>query len=305
MEPPRHTPVMAAEAIEWIAAGPGKVIVDCTAGLGGHTKLIAGAVGESGRVIALDRDAQSLEMARRNVGELESRIRFHHGEFSNLRAALDAAGVESVDAVLADLGTSVYQLTDPERGLSILADGPLDMRLDQSTGQTAADLVNQCAETALADLIYEFGEERRARKLARAIVRGRPFRSTRELAACVESVLPRTGKLHPATRVFMALRIAVNGEMEELDALLDIAPRMIRPGGRFVVIAFHSLEDRKVKHSFRALEQAGVATVLTKHPLVAGEEEVRRNPPSRSAKLRALEMTPRINKKKQKYSERG
>lgn len=302
---PRHTPVMAAEAIEWIAAGPGKVLVDCTCGLGGHTKLLAGLVGDSGRVISMDRDAQSLEMARTNVGELESRIRFHHGEFSNLGAALVAAGVESVDGVLADLGTSYFQLTDPSRGLSVLADGPLDMRLDQSTGVTAADLVNECAETALADLIYEFGEERRARKLARAIVRGRPFRSTRELAACVESVLPRTGKLHPATRVFMALRIAVNREMEELDALLHAAPGLIKRGGRFVVISFHSLEDRKVKHSFRELQQAGRATVLTKHPLTASEEEVRGNPPSRSAKLRALEMTPRVKDKKQKYAERG
>jgi 16S rRNA (cytosine1402-N4)-methyltransferase len=195
-----------------------------------------------------------------------------------------------VDGVLADLGVSRFQLTDAARGFSILAEGPLDMRMDQTKGTTAADLVNYTAEKALADLIYQLGEERRARKIARAIVRARPIRSTRHLADVVERAVPRTGRLHPATQTFMALRTAVNDEPGELDRLLETAPERVKANGRVVVISFMSLEDRKVKNRFRDLEREGRAKVLTKHPLRPTEGEVRANPASRSAKLRALEM---------------
>jgi 16S rRNA (cytosine1402-N4)-methyltransferase len=284
-----HFPVMAEEAISLLAIRPGGIYVDATAGLGGHTALIAERL-DTGVVIANDRDRQSLEMARANTAQFAARIRFHHGAFADLPAAAREAGFEKVDGLLADLGVSRYQLTAPERGFTFLADGPLDMRMDQTTGMTAADLVNHTAEKALADLIFQYGEERRARKVARAIVRARPIRSTLHLADVVERAVPRTGRLHPATRTFMALRMAVNDEPGELDRLLEIAPGLLRGGGRMVVISFMSIDDRKVKEKFRELGRAGRASILTKHPLQPGEQEVVQNPASRSAKLRALEM---------------
>jgi 16S rRNA (cytosine1402-N4)-methyltransferase len=188
------------------------------------------------------------------------------------------------------LGVSRFQLTDPERGFSFQAEGPADMRMDQTRGVTAAELLNHSAEKAIADWLYQLGEERRARKIAGAIVRARPIRSTLHLAGVVERASPRTGPLHPATRTFMALRMVVNREQEELDALLNAAPRMVKPGGRIVIISFMSLEDRKVKESFRELKRTGRALILTKKPLTPSRQEVRENPPSRSAKLRAVEI---------------
>jgi 16S rRNA (cytosine1402-N4)-methyltransferase len=228
-------------------------------------------------------------MARRNTAEWAGRICFHYGGFGTLAEAVAEAGFEKVDGLLADLGVSRYQLTAPERGFSLMADGPLDMRMDQSTGMTAGDLVNYTAEKALADLIFQLGEERRARKVARAIVRARPIRSTLHLAGVVERAVPRTGHLHPATRTFMALRMAVNDEPGELDRLLEIGPELLKRGGRMVVISFMSIDDRKVKQKFKALAQEGRGAILTKHPLQPSEEETLRNPASRSAKLRALE----------------
>ena len=216
-------------------------------------------------------------------------MRFHQGPFSRIAEAVAEAGFRKVDGLLADLGVSRYQLTAPERGFSFLTDGPLDMRMDRSTGMTAAELVNHTAEKALADLIFEFGEERRARKVARALVRARPIRSTLHLAGVVERAVPRTGRLHPATRTFMALRMAVNDEPGELDRLLEIGPELLKRGGRMLVISFMSTDDRKVKQKFRALAREGRATILTKHPLQPSEEETLENPASRSAKLRALE----------------
>ena len=284
-----HIPVMPEEALSMLAIRPEGVYLDATAGLGGHTGMIAQRL-TTGLVIANDQDAESLEMARRNTAEWAERIRFHHGPFATLPGALAEAGFAKADGLLADLGVSRYQLTEPERGFSFLTDGPLDMRMDRSTGMTAADLVNYTAEKALADLIYQLGEERRARKVARAIVRARAIRSTLHLADVVERAVPRTGRLHPATKTFMALRMAVNDEQGELDRLLEIGPVLLNAGGRMVVIAFMSIDDRKVKQKFRALGTEGRAAVLTKHPLQPGEEEVARNPASRSAKLRALEM---------------
>jgi 16S rRNA (cytosine1402-N4)-methyltransferase len=285
-----HVPVMSVEALEHLAVRPEGFYIDATAGLGGHTAQIAQRL-TSGLVLANDRDAESLGAARANTAAWADRIRYHHGSFGELPEAAAELGREKVDGLLADLGVSRYQLTEPSRGFSFLSDGPLDMRMDQSQGVTAADLVNYNAEKAIADLIFQLGEERRARKIARAIVRARPIRSTLHLAGVVERAVPRTGPLHPATRTFMALRMAVNDELGELDRLLEGGPELLRGGGRMVVIAFHSLEDRKVKQRFRSLAREGRAVLLTKRPLQPGDQEIGENPASRSAKLRALEMT--------------
>jgi len=279
----QHYPVMLAESLEYLAVKPDGRYLDCTAGLGGHTAAIAALLTGGGKLISNDRDAQSLEMARVNAAEWADRIEFQQASFSELAE-------QDLDGLIADLGVSRYQLTGPERGFSFQAEGPLDMRMDRSHGATAAELLNHSAEKAIAGWLHQYGEERRARKIAGAIVRARPIRSTLHLAGVVERAAPRTGPLHPATRTFMALRIVVNREQEELDALLKAAPDMVKPGGRIVVISFMSLEDRKVKESFRELKRTGRASILTKKPLVPGEQETRINPPSRSAKLRAVEI---------------
>ena len=284
----QHIPVMPEETLSLLSVRPEGVYLDATTGLGGHTAMIAARL-TTGTVIANDRDAASLEMARQNTAEWADRIRFHHGSFASLPEAIAEAGFDKVDGLLADLGVSRYQLTAPDRGFSFMADGPLDMRMDQSTDMTAADLVNHYNEKTLADLIFQLGEERGARKVARAIVRARPIRSTLHLADVVSRAVHRTGHLHPATKTFMALRMAVNDETGELDRLLRIGPDLLRSGGRMVVISFMSLDDRKVKQHFRELGRQGLATILTKHPLQPGERETAHNPASRSAKLRGLE----------------
>jgi 16S rRNA (cytosine1402-N4)-methyltransferase len=280
---------MVAECLEYLAVRPDGIYLDATAGLGGHTAAIAKRL-RSGLVIANDRDAESLEMAKRNTIEWADQIRYHHGSFSELGSALTAFGVKRVDGLLADLGVSRYQLTEPERGFSMMAEGPLDMRMDRSQGSTASEIVNFTSEKELADLIYRFGEERRSRKISRAIVRARPIHTTAHLARVIEQAVPRTSKLHPATQTFMALRMAVNDEQGELDRLLEIAPDLVKSGGRMVILTFMSLEDRKVKQSLQALARAGRAVTLTKHVIRPALEETRDNPPSRSAKLRAVEM---------------
>lgn len=280
---------MVDECLEYLAVRPDGIYLDATAGLGGHTAAIAKHL-RSGLVIANDRDAESLEMAKSNTIEWANRIRYHHGSFSDLGSALRAFGVERVDGLLADLGVSRYQLTEPERGFSLMAEGPLDMRMDRSQGRTAGELVNFTSEKELADLIYQLGEERRSRKISRAIVRARPIHTTAHLARVIEQAVPRTSKLHPATQTFMALRMAVNDEQGELDRLLEIAPDLVKSGGRMVILTFMSLEDRKVKQSLQALARAGRAITLTKHVIRPAPEETRDNPPSRSAKLRAVEM---------------
>src|SRR4051812_17514981 len=284
-----HVPVMPVEATDLLAIRPEGVYLDCTAGLGGHTALIAQRL-TSGFVIANDRDALSLELARTNTAQWKDRICFHLGAFGSLAEAVEQAGFDKVDGLLADTGVSRYQLTSAARGFSFMADGPLDMRMDQTGSGTAADLVNHTDEKTLADLIFQLGEERRARRIARAIVRARPLRSTLHLADVVERAVPRTGRLHPATKTFMALRMAVNDEPRELARLLEIGPGLLKSGGRMVVISFMSSDDRMVKEKFKELGQTKQATILTKHPLQPSEEESFNNPASRSAKLRALEM---------------
>ncbi len=220
---------------------------------------------------------------------LAGRIRYFHGPFSKMPDALERNGVKLLDGVLADLGVSRYQLSDAGRGFSLMADGPLDMRMDRSQGLTAADFVNELPEKALADLIYQLGEERRSRRISRAIVRARPISTTGRLAQVVETVVPRTGRIHPATQTFMALRLKVNGEMEELGELLRMVPERLRSRGRFVVLTFMSTEDRLVKRAFQAQAREGKATILTKHVVRPGKDEILENAASRGAKLRALE----------------
>ena len=280
---------MLGECLEYLAIRPDGIFLDATAGLGGHSGAIAARL-STGFVIANDRDAESLALAKENTVGQANRIRYHHGSFADLPQALAAYGVKQVDGLLADLGVSRYQLTEGERGFSLMADGFLDMRMDRSQEQTAADIVNYESEKQLADLIFQLGEERRSRRIARAIVRARPIKTTGQLAKLIESAVPRTGKLHPATQTFMALRIAVNQENEELDALLAVIPTLVKPGGRVVLLTFMSLEDRKVKQSFQALQKDGRVNILTRHVVRPAEEEVQANPPSRSAKLRAVEI---------------
>jgi 16S rRNA (cytosine1402-N4)-methyltransferase len=284
-----HRPVMLAETLDWLDVRPEGVYLDVTAGLGGHTRAIAGRL-TAGSVVASDRDADSLALARVNAAEHSARIRFLQARFSELPARLNELGIPRVDGLLADLGVSRYQLTDSERGFSLSADGPLDARMDRSQGPTAAELVNSTPEKQLADLIYQLGEERRSRRIARAIVQARPIQTTLQLAGVVERAVPRRGRLHPATQTFMALRIAVNQEQEELDSLLAALPSLVASGGRVVFLTFMSLEDRKVKHALQALAREGRARILTRHVIRPSDEEVRDNPPSRSAKLRAVEM---------------
>ena len=283
---------MLNECLEYLALKPDGVYLDATAGLGGHTGAIARRLqemGGRGRVLACDRDLESLELAKANTQDVSSRIRFYQSLFSRLGERLTAEGVSQLDGLLADLGVSRYQLTEGGRGFSLMADGPLDMRMGRDMPGTAADIVNFESEKQLADLIYRLGDERRSRRIARAIVRARPLQTTGQLAKLIEGVVPRTEKIHPATRTFMALRIAVNREMEELDALLASIPGLLKPGGRAVIVTFMSLEDRKVKQSFQAMAQTGRARLLTRHVVRPAEAEIRNNPPSRSAKLRAVE----------------
>ena len=284
-----HVPVMLPEALEYLALRSDGIYIDVTAGLGGHTGAIAQRL-TTGKVLSLDRDAESMEMARANVGPLIERIEFRQARFSELPRAAAEAGITGADGLLADLGVSRFQLTTPERGFSLMASGPVDMRMDRSAGSTAGEIVNTVDEKSLANLIFEYAEERRSRQIARAIVRARPIRDTAHLASVIESAVPRTGPIHPATRTFMALRLVVNEELDELGSLLENAPKLVRPGGRIVVITFMSLEDRKVKQSFQELAREGRARILTKHVVRPSETEGRDNAPSRSAKLRAVEM---------------
>lgn len=279
---------MTGPVLEYLAVRPDGVYIDATAGLGGHTGAMAARLA-TGVVFASDRDAESLERAKANTRQWASRIRFSHGPFSTLEQRFRQSQLAPAAGLLADLGVSRYQLTDAERGFSLQADGPLDMRMDRSQGETAADLVNHMPEKALADLIFQLGEERRSRQIARAIVRARPIRSTLHLAGVVEQAAPRTGRIHPATRTFMALRLRVNRELEELEALLEAAPRLVASGGRVVVLTFMSLEDRIVKQRFQQFSREGTVRLLTRHVVKPAEAEVEANPSARSAKLRAFE----------------
>jgi 16S rRNA (cytosine1402-N4)-methyltransferase len=291
----QHVPVLLDEALQYLNVRPGGVYVDATLGLAGHSSAIAKRLGAKGRLICFDRDPQAMEAARARLEEVRAEIGSEMPEvIFEPRAFSEASSLikpGSLDGLLADFGVSSLQLDEAHRGFSFRSDGPLDMRMDTRSGETAEQVVNQEDENELADLIYEFGEERRSRRIARAIVRARPITTTAELARVVSAAAPsmKGDKIHPATRTFQALRIRVNDELGEIRTLLESAPSLLKPGGRLVLISFHSLEDRLVKDAFREAGRDKVFEVLTKKPVVAGEQEELRNPRARSAKMRAAE----------------
>jgi 16S rRNA (cytosine1402-N4)-methyltransferase len=289
-----HLPVMTAEVLQHLRPDQGGLFVDCTVGLGGHARALleAGAT----RVIGIDRDLDALARAAETLAPWADRVELVHADYRAITDVLDARQVPTMDGALADLGVSSMQFDAPGRGFSFQRDEPLDMRMDRSQGETAADFVARATEVELADTIFQYGEERFSRRIARALVETRrdtPVATTSQLAAIIRRSIPRRGylRIDPATRTFQALRIWVNRELEGLDRFLEAAASRLRAGARLAVITFHSLEDRIVKHTLRALEhrETALVKVLTKKPLVPAEDEVRRNPRARSAKLRVAE----------------
>ena len=302
-----HVPVLLKEAIDFLAVQRGGTYLDATVGLGGHSCEIAKRLGAPGHLIGFDKDPKALEVASRwllvasQTGDQQlttsdqrlatsewPTVTLLHASFAEVAERVAPA---SLDGLLADLGVSSLQLEDAARGFSFQAESPLDMRMNPVSGETAEQVVNHLDERELADVIYEFGEERRSRRIARAIVRSRPILTTRQLVAVISAAARpmKHERIHPATRTFQALRIYVNRELDDLKALLEAAPRVLKPGGRLVVISFHSLEDRIVKDAMREGAKQGLYRLLTKKPVTATEEEIDRNPRSRSAKLRAAE----------------
>ena len=301
MEKPQHVPVLLEESLEYLHVKPGAVFVDTTLGFAGHAMEIVRRLGREGKLIAFDRDPETMAKAQARISELAEElgpempaVEFVNRPFSEIA---DVIAPGTLDGLLADFGVSSMQLDEAQRGFSFRAEGPLDMRMDPRGGLTAEQVVNQADEEDLANLIYEFGEERRSRRIARAIVRARPITTTAELARVVSAVAPpikksergygNSSQIHPATKTFQALRIRVNDELQEIQSLLKSAGSLLKPGGRLVMISFHSLEDRLVKDALREGAKAGQFEVLTKKPVVAKEQEALRNPRSRSAKMRA------------------
>ena len=314
--PVGHVPVLLKEAIDFLAVQRGGTYLDATVGLGGHSCEIAKRLGAPGHLIGFDKDPAALALAQENIAPVASPQSSVASEPDSARPTTDdrrpadewptvtlihasfaevgeRVAPQSLDGLLADLGVSSLQLDDPERGFSFQADGPLDMRMNPMSGRTAEQVVNHLDERELADVIYEFGEERRSRRIARALVRSRPIQTTKQLVDVVSAAARPMNmaerRIHPATRTFQALRIFVNRELDDLKALLEAAPRVLKPGGRLVVISFHSLEDRIVKDATRDGAKQGLYRLLTKKPVTASEEEIDRNPRSRSAKMRAAE----------------
>ena len=301
MEVSRHIPVMAEEVLFWLNQESTKLYLDCTVGYSGHAERILEAKGSGSRLIGLDRDAAAISASRERLARFGDRVLLLHGHFVDLKQHLAVSGIRQVDGILFDLGVSSPQLEDPARGFSFEEDSLLDMRMDQSMSGTAADLINRWPEAQLADTIFQFGGERFSRRIARAIVHMRerhPLTTTKELVSVIEGAVPanyRHGRIHCATRTFQAFRIAVNQELDCLEPALRDAVDALSPGGRLCVISFHSLEDRIVKRTFRALSGKDNPSliVLTKKPQVPTREELHRNPRSRSAKLRAAQRVAR------------
>ena len=292
-----HIPVLSREVVEWLVIRPEGIYVDATAGSGGHTRAILERL-TTGRLIAFDRDPWAIEIAREQLRAYQDKLMFVQENFTNLPVFLRQLGLTGVDGIVADLGLSQMQIDAPERGFSLKAAGPLDMRMDPREPLTAEEIVNRWSERELAHLIYQLGEERRSQRIARAVVRARPVRNTVQLATLIEACLGGrrraasrvTGtRIHPATRTFQALRMTVNRELESLEQFLRNAPSCLAAGGRLVVISFHSLEDRLVKQSFQSWNREGRMRNLTRHVVRPGAEEVHANPRSRSARLRAAE----------------
>ena len=287
---PPHTPVMLREVLEWLRVKPDGTYIDATLGAGGHAEAIAGKL-TSGRLIGLDRDARALAMAQERLKIFGTKVTVVEAPFSRIAEVARELGIPPADGVLADLGVSSMQLDQAARGFSFREAGPLDMRMNAEDELTADEIVNRWPERELADLLYREADEHDSRRIARAIVRARPIRDTAHLATTVAGVRRQWGRqrLHPATKTFLALRIAVNRELEELGQFLLRAPATLASGGRWVVLSYHSLEDRLVKRAFQEGERQGMLRVLTKHVIQAGEEEIGSNPRARSAKLRCAE----------------
>jgi len=295
-----HVPVLLKQAIDLLAVKRGGTYLDATVGLGGHSFEIAKRLGAPGHLIGLDKDPVALERSRAKLAPLDPSLGRDWPVVTLLHASFAEVGERfapaSLDGLLADLGVSSLQLDDPARGFSFQADAPLDMRMNPMSGPTAEQVVNRLDERELADVIYEFGDERRSRRIARALVRSRPITTTKQLADVISAAArsmklghQKYDRIHPATRTFQALRIFVNHELDDLRALLQAAPRVLKPGGRLVVISFHSLEDRIVKDALRDGARFGLYRLLTKKPLTADEAEIETNPRSRSARMRAAE----------------
>lgn len=287
-----HVPVLTAEVLQHLRPERGGLFVDCTVGLGGHSRALLEA--GASRIIGFDRDADALAIARETLAPWQDRVELIHSDYRHVERELDARGIDGIDGALADLGVSSMQLDLEGRGFSFQRDEPLDMRMDRSSGETAADFVAHASEGEIADTIFQYGEERFSRRIARVIVDARsvePITTTGRLAVLVRRAVPVRGyqRIDPATRTFQALRIRVNRELEGLDQFLTSLARRLRAGARLVVISFHSLEDRIAKHTLRALQRDALISVLTKRPLTATDEELQRNPRARSAKLRAAE----------------
>lgn len=287
-----HVPVLASKIDEIVNLTPDAVIVDCTTGYGGHSQILGEKLGQDGCLIGLDVDNNCLERARQNLRGLKCRVLLKQNNFSKLAEVVHSAGYEKIDFILADLGWCSGQITDPQKGLSFQENQSLDMRLDPKIQTTAAEIVNTYTESQLADLIYQLGEERASRRIARFIVETRknqPIKSTAQLSLIVCRAIgkaPGVKGIHPATKTFQALRIAVNNELENLDKLLEQADRLLKPGGMIAVISFHSLEDRIVKLDFQQKAKQGIYNLISKKPIVPDNSEVRNNPRSRSAKMR-------------------
>jgi 16S rRNA (cytosine1402-N4)-methyltransferase len=299
-EPSGHLPVLLNEVLAWLAPRAGGLYCDATLGLGGHARAVLERSAPDGRLVGIDRDPNALSASRAALEPFGDRVTLVHARFSQAKEVLDRLGMVAVDGFLVDLGVSSPQLDRPERGFSFRNDGPLDMRMDPTRGETAAELLRRVGEEELTRIIRDYGEERYAHRVARAIVESRqtePLETTGKLAALVARAMPRHERhKNPATRTFQALRIAVNEELDDLERLLDVIADCLRPGGRLCVIAFHSLEDRIVKQRLRAMAgrqgsdgRPARFRLLTKHVVVAGEEERLANPRSRSAHLRAAE----------------
>lgn len=291
----RHTPVMLNEVLLYLQLLPGKVIVDCTLGEAGHSECILRKITPGGQLIGIDQDDDALSLSRLRLSSFDGAFTLVNQNFQGIKDVMKNLGLNAMDGVLFDLGVSNLQFTAPERGFSFQLDGPLNMRMDKKAQITAFDLINNLSEQEIADLIFKFGEERFGRRIAHRIVSQRSKKvisTTQELANIVIEALPvkqRYKKIHPATKTFMALRIAVNRELEVLQSALVDAIDLLSPGGRICVISFHSLEDRIVKHEFRAQAKKGVLKIITKRPLVPGNQELEQNRKSRSAKLRVAE----------------
>ena len=284
-----HTPVLAEEVIQFLDPRPGGRFIDVTVGAGGHSRAILELTAPDGKLLAIDQDESALKQAREALASFAPRVVFLHSNFRHVAELAGAERFSESDGVLADIGISSMMVEDSSRGFSFMHEGPLDMRMDRTQPLTAADVLNTHSEKDIAGILYNYGEERRSRPIARSIVRARPLETTTELVRAIERVTggPRYGRIHPATRTFQALRIFVNDELRNLEMFVDSSMHAVRSGGRIVVITFHSLEDRIVKQKFRAPAVPG--RVLTKKVVTASEEELQRNPRSRSAKLRAWE----------------